>query len=169
MNLLDPQLYAGVRRPPLEAETLPPWCYHSEDFYQLELRHIFRRKWLLMGRVEEWKELGQFVAYERFGVPFFIALDQERRLHAFANSCRHRGMQVVSGKGKASTFVCPYHSWVYGLDGRLRRAPGMEKTYCFDNASYGLVELRLELWRGFVFVNLSQDCEPLSAQLGNLD
>jgi phenylpropionate dioxygenase-like ring-hydroxylating dioxygenase large terminal subunit len=169
MNLLDPHLYAGVRRPPLEAETLPPWCYHSEDFYRLEARHIFRTKWLLVGRTEEWTQPGEFIAYERFGVPFFIALDQDQRLHAYANSCRHRGMQLVRGKGKASTFVCPYHSWVYGLDGSLRRAPGMESTRCFESANYGLVELRLELWRGFVFVNLSQDCEPLSAQLGNLD
>ena len=169
MNLLDPKLYAGVRRPALDAETLPPWCYHSAEFYELELRHIFRRKWLLMGRVEEWKAPGEFVAYERFGVPFFIVLGEDRRLRALANTCRHRGMQVVSGRGTAATFVCPYHSWVYGLDGRLRRAPGMENTRSFESADYGLVELRLELWRGFVFVNLSQDCEPLAVQLGNLD
>jgi phenylpropionate dioxygenase-like ring-hydroxylating dioxygenase large terminal subunit len=169
MNFLDPQAYSAVRRPVLQAETLPPQCYHAREFYELEVRSIFRRKWLLMGRLEEWKEPGTYVAYERFGVPFFIVLDAERRLRALANSCRHRGTNILSGSGTASTFVCPYHSWVYGLDGSLRRAPGMENTQGFDASGYGLAPVRLEVWRGFVFVNLSADGAPLADQLGDLD
>jgi len=151
-----------------EAETLPPLCYHSAEFYDLEVQNIFRKKWILMGRSDEWKDPGCYTAYERFGVPFFITRDQNGRLRAFSNSCRHRGSQIVSGSGKLTTFVCPYHSWVYGLDGSLRRAPGMENR-CFDNADYGLTEIRLETWQSFVFVNFSAQGESLSDQLGDLD
>jgi phenylpropionate dioxygenase-like ring-hydroxylating dioxygenase large terminal subunit len=169
MNLLDPAAYQDVRRPLPDAHTLPPACYHAPAFYDLEVRSIFRKKWILIGRSDEWKEPGSFSAYERFGVPFFITLDQNNRLRAFANSCRHRGTEIVRGTGKVSAFVCPYHSWVYGLDGTLRRAPGMENTRAFDNGDYGLAEIRLETWRSFVFVNFAADCKPLSEQIGDLE
>ena len=165
---LDPSQFGAVRKPLAEAETLPPACYHSAEFYALELERIFRKKWILMGRQDEWQEPGCYTAYERFGIPFFIARDHDGRLRAFANSCRHRASQIVSGSGKANTFVCPYHSWVYGLDGSLRRAPGMENR-CFDNADYGLSEIRLETWQTFVFVNFSEHAAPLRDQLGDLD
>ncbi len=166
--MLTAAQFDPVRKPLDEAETLPPSCYHSEEFYDLEVRNIFRKQWILMGRSEEWKEQGAFIAYERFGIPFFIVRDQSGRLRAFANSCRHRGSQIVSGCGKLQTFVCPYHSWVYGLDGSLRRAPGMEGNAGFDSSEYGLAEIRLETWLGFVFVNFNPDCAPLSNQLGDL-
>lgn len=146
---------------------MPPFAYHSVEFYALEVERIFRRKWILMGREDEWKEPGAYTAFERFGVPFFITRDQEGRLRAFSNTCRHRGSLIVSGSGTRSTFACPYHSWVYGLDGKLRRAPGMENR-SFDNADYGLPELRLETWASFVFVNLSADGGSLADQLGDL-
>lgn len=146
---------------------MPPFAYHSAEFYDLEVENIFRRKWILMGRADEWKEPGAFTAFERFGVPFFITRDQEGRLRAFSNTCRHRGSLILSGSGTRPTFVCPYHSWVYGLDGKLRRAPGMENR-CFDNADYSLPELRLETWASFVFVNLSADSGSLADQLGDL-
>ena len=157
-----------VRRRLEEAETLPPLCYHSAEFYDLEVRNIFLKKWILMGRADEWKEPGSFTAYERFGVPFFITRDQHGRLRAFSNSCRHRGSAIVRGSGKLATFVCPYHSWVYGLDGSLRRAPGMENR-CLEHANYALSEIRLETWHSFVFVNFSADGGPVSGQLGDLD
>ncbi|HYC44634.1 MAG TPA: aromatic ring-hydroxylating dioxygenase subunit alpha [Burkholderiales bacterium] len=161
--------FSAVRKALAEAQTLPPACYHSDEFYALELENIFRRKWILMGRSDEWKEPGAFTAYERFGVPFFITRDDSGRLRAFSNSCRHRASQIVSGSGRQPAFACPYHSWVYGLDGSLKRAPGMEDNPCFDRAQYGLAEIRLEIWRSFVFVNFSSDAGPLAAQLGDLD
>ena len=167
--MIDATQFGPVRRPLDEAQTLPPLCYYSAEFYELEVRNIFRKQWILMGRVEEWKEAGSFTAYERFGVPFFITRDQTGGLRAFSNSCRHRGSQIVSGSGKLPAFACPYHSWVYGLDGGLLRAPGMEDRRGFDKTDYGLSEFRLEIWRGFVFVNLSPDCRPLSDHIGDLD
>ncbi len=44
-----------------------------------------------------------------------------REVRAFRNACRHRGAEVASGTGCAKAFVCPFHGWTYGLDGRLKR------------------------------------------------
>jgi phenylpropionate dioxygenase-like ring-hydroxylating dioxygenase large terminal subunit len=159
----------SVRKPLAEAQTLPSECYTSQEFYDLEVHNIFRKKWLLIGRTDEWKEPGAFKCYTRFGVPFFITKDQNGKIHAFANSCRHRGSEMLTGEGTVSRFICPYHSWTYALDGSLRGVTGMEYNPSFDKSQYGLFEIKLDVWQSFVFVNFSTDCEPLAAQMGNLD
>ena len=37
---------------------------------------------------------------------------------AYYNSCRHRGMKLVEGSGSRRSFVCPFHGWCWGLDGK---------------------------------------------------
>jgi phenylpropionate dioxygenase-like ring-hydroxylating dioxygenase large terminal subunit len=74
-------------------------------------------------------------------------------------------MQVCDGQGNSTTFKCPYHHWNYALDGRLLGAPAMERTAGFDKADFGLPALRVELWQGFVFVNLDADAAPLAPTL----
>ena len=99
-----------VRKPLNEAETLASACYTSQEFYDLEVQNIFRKKWLLIGRTDEWKEPGAFKCYNRFGVPFFITKDQDGKIHAFANSCRHRGSEILSGSrptGQAESPTSP--------------------------------------------------------------
>jgi choline monooxygenase len=159
---------SAVRKPLEDAATLPPLCYYSPEFYELEVQNIFRKKWLLMGRVDEWKEPGSYKSFNYFGIPFFIVKDQSGVIRAFANSCRHRGAEMVRGDGNLTRLVCPYHSWTYSLDGRLRGAAGMENNPCFDKSGYGLAEIPLETWHTFVFVNFSADASPLAKQLGNL-
>ena len=53
-----------------------------------------------------------------------IARAKDGAIHAFSAICQHRGMQIVDDCGNCGTFTCPYHQWVYGLDGRLLGAPG---------------------------------------------
>lgn len=166
--MYDARQFDTVRRPVTEAETLPPSCYTDDAFYRLEREHIFLKKWILIGRTDEWPKPGDYQAFERFGIPFIVARDERGDLHAFNNSCRHRGAQIVQGKGNCRNFVCPYHSWVFALDGRLQHSVGMEETKNFDAADYGLHAIHLEVWNTFVFVNFSRDCGPLEAQLGDL-
>ncbi len=79
--------------------------------------------------------------------------------------CQHRAMQVCDGAGNSSTFKCPYHHWNYGLDGRLLGAPAMERTIDFDKSEFGLPQLRVELWEGFVFVNFDPAAPDLAPTL----
>lgn len=162
-------MFECVRKPLNEAETLPPICYHDREFYELECRNIFLRMWTPVGRIEEWPNAGDFKAFDRFGVPFIVVRDRNGGLRAFANSCRHRGARITTGEGNCNRFVCPYHSWVYDLDGSLRTSPGMEDAVGFDRERYGLRDVRLELWHGFVFVNFSAEAPSLSDQLGDVE
>jgi hypothetical protein len=79
--------------------------------------------------------------------------------------CQHRAMLVAEGKGNTRGFVCPYHHWVYGLDGRLVNAPAMERTCDFDKRTVSLPEFKVETWLGFLFINFDRDARPLAPRL----
>jgi glycine betaine catabolism A len=77
-------------------------------------------------------------------------------VRGFYNVCRHRGTRLKEDAGgHASTIQCPYHAWTYGLDGRLIGAPHMDEVPGFDKSDYSLHRVSLELWEGFIFVNLA--------------
>ena len=54
-----------------------------------------------------------------------VVRDREGTLRAFVNVCRHRGAEVVTGRGSCTALQCHYHAWTYGLDGK-RAAPRSE-------------------------------------------
>ena len=57
--------------------------------------------------------------------------DREGQLRVFQNICRHRGMILIEKPGKIRRAIrCPYHSWCYELDGRLRAGPVAGRTDC---------------------------------------
>ena len=53
---------------------------------------------------------------------------------------------------------CPYHAWGYALDGTLVTTPMIEKDE-IDRPSTSLWPVHVDVWEGFVFVNLSRE-EP---------
>ena len=167
-DVLDPALYTSVRRPVMEAETLPPAAYTSEAFYAREVERVFMKEWNFMGRADQIPKPGDYFTVDYVGVPLLIVRDGEGGLRAFSNSCRHRGSAVADGEGNCRAFKCPYHSWVYGLDGALLAAPHMERAAGFDPKHYGLVPLRLETWGGCLFVSLSPEAPSLAEYLGDL-
>jgi choline monooxygenase len=167
-ELFDPRTYATTRAPALQAETLPPDTYTSEAFYRREVERIFLRDWNFMGRADRIPNPGDYFAVELAGVPIVVVRDQAGTVRAFANSCRHRGTILTTGEGNCRAFKCPYHSWVYGLDGRLLGAPEMQHTADFDPSRYGLTPVKLETWGGFLFVNFDPGCRPLPEHLGDL-
>lgn len=167
MNLLDPALYTRVRLPLLQADTLPPWCYTSREFHDLEIETMFRRTWNFVGRQDELPQRGDYMTLELFGEPIIVVRGGDGAVRAFANTCRHRGARLLCGKGHRASISCPYHSWTYGLNGELRGAPGMEETEDFRREDYGLIPIRLEAWEGFMFLTFDDSAPPLLDHLGN--
>ena len=104
MNLFDPAVYTAVRRPLREAQTLPPACYFSPEFYQREVDEIFLKKWNLVGRVDYLQKPGDFMARELAGVHFMVIRGDDGVLRAFVNHCRHRGGAAAGGTRKLSTY-----------------------------------------------------------------
>jgi choline monooxygenase len=168
MNLLDPDLYADVRKPLDQASGLPPACYHDPAFFRREMETIFARGWVMVGRTDRVPEPGDWFTVDFGTSRLIVSRDEGGTLHAFANTCRHRGAPLLEGSGNCRTIACPYHAWTYGLDGTLLGAPGMKETQDFRTEDWPLHAVRLDTWAGFVFICLSPLTVPLAEWLGDL-
>ena len=166
-TLID-TLAKSLSTPLEEARGLPPQAYLSEEFYELELEHLFRRDWVCVGREEEVAQTGDYFTIELAGEPLLVVRGTDNRLRALSNVCRHRYMQVVMGQGNAARLSCPYHGWTYRLDGKLMGATSMAESRILDKENCRLPEFRLETWLGFIFVNLDNDAEALAPRLQEL-
>ena len=149
----------------LQAESLPPACYIDADFYEFEKEALFNHEWLCVGR-ESWvKEQGDYFTTHIIGEPIVVARTRHDQLKAMSAVCQHRGMLVAEGHGNARGFLCPYHHWTYGLDGRLVNAPEMQRTCDFDKKALGLPNFKVEVWQGFIFINFDPDAPVLTPRL----
>lgn len=160
---------ATVRREYRGASLLPARTYHDPAIFGWERANILRRDWVMVGREEDVAEPGTYMLAELDGDPLIVVRGKDAVLRAFHNVCRHRGTAVVEDTfGKVVRFQCPYHAWIYDLDGRLVRAKHTEDLGDFSFEGFGLASVRLETWQGFVFLSLDPDAAQLSAQLGDL-
>jgi nitrite reductase/ring-hydroxylating ferredoxin subunit len=150
------------------AETLPPLCYTSPEFYEFEKDAIFHREWLCVGR-EAWvRKPGDYFTTSHVGEPIVVVRGRDATLRAMSTVCRHRAALVVEGHGSAHSFRCPYHHWTYSLEGRLIGAPAMDRACEFEMSRIGLAEFKVEAWLGFIFVNFAADAAPLAPRLAAL-
>lgn len=172
MTILTDQFFdslASSRLDTLEAETLPPVCYTSEEFHHFEMDALFQREWLCVGREEWLEEPGDFFTVTRADEPIIVTRTRDGTIKALSAVCQHRAMLVAEGHGNTRAFVCPYHHWTYDLDGALVGAPAMNRTCNFDKKAAALPEIRHEIWHGFVFINLDPEAEPLTPRLAALE
>ena len=148
-----------------QAVTLPAELYTSADVLAFEAEALFMKEWLCVGRAERIPNIGDWFTVTIVDEPIIIARNKNGEVCAMSAVCQHRAMQICEGEGNSTTFKCPYHHWNYGLDGRLLGAPAMERTEAFNKADFGLPQLRVEEWLGFVFVNFDNDAAPLAPTL----
>ncbi|HEV2784102.1 MAG TPA: aromatic ring-hydroxylating dioxygenase subunit alpha [Actinophytocola sp.] len=152
---------------PVGAPTLlPARAYVRAEVLAWERRHLFAGTWSCVGRVDELPAQHGVTVGD---VPVLLTRDGDRTA-AFANTCRHRGHELLPDGGSADgrVVVCPYHAWVYTLDGALRAAPRFRDVPGFSAADHGLVPLPVEVWHGWVFVNATGDAAPFTVHLGEL-
>ena len=148
---------AAVRKPYRAASLLPGRAYHDPAIHDFERQEWFRREWMVVGREEDAPTPGTYFLATVDDEPLLIARGRDGELRAFFNVCRHRGTAVVEEPcGSAVRFQCPYHAWIYDLDGWLIRAKHTDDLDDFDLNDFGLVAVRMETWQGFVFVCLSR-------------
>jgi phenylpropionate dioxygenase-like ring-hydroxylating dioxygenase large terminal subunit len=172
MTALDPTLLDSLDASVLdvaEASTLPPELYTSPAVLAFEREALFAREWLCVGRAERIPHAGDWFTVTLCDEPIIVARDKAGEVRAMSAVCQHRAMQVCDGSGNSSTFKCPYHHWNYALDGRLLGAPAMERTEGFQKSDWGLPQLAVELWHGFVFVNFDRDAAPLTPTLARYE
>jgi phenylpropionate dioxygenase-like ring-hydroxylating dioxygenase large terminal subunit len=155
--------------PIARAWTPPSSWYTDDDIHALELTHVFGRSWQPVARTAELPERGSYVAGCFASEPWVVVRGADDVLRAFFNTCRHKGREVVTGRGCAAELVCGYHAWRYDLDGRLRSAPRIGGIEEFDRGAMSLLPLGLEQWGPWVFVHRERTPTRLKNQLPELD
>jgi choline monooxygenase len=167
---LDHILAAYDHHAPLDhAHTIPASWYIDDRIAELERQNVFAGTWQVVARADQLARLGEFVTTELASEPLVIVRGSDNQLRAFYNVCRHHAAAVVTEEhGTANIFRCPYHGWSYGLDGSLKGAPEFEGVCGFDRPQNGLLPVRVETWKQFVFVNLDAKAVPLADFLGHL-
>jgi phenylpropionate dioxygenase-like ring-hydroxylating dioxygenase large terminal subunit len=130
--------------------------YCDAQLFERELERLMRRHWHCIGHASELPEPGAFFTVEVCGESLLVVCGQDGEVRAFYNVCRHRGSRVCTeraGRARGAVFVCPYHAWSYGLDGRLRGARHMPEG--FERAAYGLKGVHTRVIEGLIFVSFA--------------
>ena len=139
-TVLEPSLYAKARLPLEQAETLPPWCYTSQEFYDEEVNRIFRKTWNFIGREDEIPSPGDFLTVDLFGKSIIIVRDRAgklTRLCQYLSASRHAA--PFGQRPLPRDTGVPITAWTYALSGELIGTPGMEGVVGFNKADYGLI------------------------------
>lgn len=149
---------------------LPVHLYRGEDALRADRQEVLRRSWQFIGHVSQLAAPGDYIADVVAGAPVVVVRKDDGALAAWHNVCRHRaGPLVPDGAGNcAGGFTCRYHGWRYALDGRLRSAVDFGQAPGFDPRDYGLFPLRVETWRGLVFVNADEGAASLDSLVAPL-
>jgi len=164
MNSTDPFDLGAFTTNPDVAWTLPAPYYYNREIYDAETQHIFSKSWRLAGHVTQLKDPGDYVTENICGNAVFVVRAADGELHAFHNVCRHRAHRLLAERsGNVSGAIrCPYHGWTYGLTGALLAAKHADAISEFKHTDHGLVRIRVEIFCGFVFVNLCENATSLA-------
>jgi phenylpropionate dioxygenase-like ring-hydroxylating dioxygenase large terminal subunit len=132
--------------------------YVSREFFEKERELIFRRVWLMVGRVEQIPNPGDYLVRDLAvcGASILMVRDKEGTLRAFHNMCAHRGNKLVpnsSGTCKG-LFTCIFHGWAYGTDGALRFIADEASFFNPNKDALSLTPISLDTWQGFIFINI---------------
>ncbi|RJF94720.1 aromatic ring-hydroxylating dioxygenase subunit alpha [Oleomonas cavernae] len=167
LDAIRQDVIATAARPLDQAITLPPAAYTDEAHFALEREAVLKSGWLCLAHVSQLKTAGSYLALDLFDEPLLVVRDKAGEIRVLSRVCAHRAMDIMPdapASGKVGLLVCPYHRWVYNLDGSLRGCSQMQHAASFDKRDWPLASFRSEVWHGFVFVNFDGQAEPLEQQ-----
>lgn len=145
--------------------------YTDPDIYQQELEQIWGRCWVGIGHESQISKPNDFVANYIGEDPVLVTRDAKGKIHAFLNMCRHRGNRVCrADEGNAPSFMCTYHGWTFATDGKLVGVPGFKEAYFeeLDRSQWGLVEARVDTYKGLIFATWDNGAPSLPDYLGDI-
>ena len=143
----------------------------DQGIYREELDRLFTRAWLFVGHESQVPNPGDFFTSRMGEESVILVRDKTGEIHVFLNSCRHRGMKVCRYEsGNTSLFTCPYHSWTYTTDGRLRGVPLYKALYEgeLDRDQWSLIEVaRLANYKGAIWATWDPEAPAFEDYLGD--
>jgi 3-phenylpropionate/trans-cinnamate dioxygenase alpha subunit len=145
--------------------------FSDPRLYQQELRRVFAPSWLFLAHTGQFKKPGDFFTTWMGEDPIIVTLDKSRKIRAYLNSCRHRGVRVCrADSGQTRAFTCTYHGWSYDLEGKLVSVPNKDGyPSSFSAADWGLVEVpNVDTYKGLIFGTWNPEPVPLRDALGGM-
>jgi phenylpropionate dioxygenase-like ring-hydroxylating dioxygenase large terminal subunit len=144
--------------------------YVAREWLDKEAQALWPQTWLFACLERDVAEPGDYRVFEVGHESILISRTKAGELAAFFNVCQHRGARVmVNDHGWVQSFVCPYHGWTYGWDGRLEVVPDLERfSQGVDCAARSLKPVQVDAFAGMVFVCMDPDAPPLLDFLGPL-
>ena len=159
----------NVLSPIESANGLPNACYTNDDMYRHEQESLFTNNWAAVGFGKDIAKPGMVKPVTFLGIPMLLVRTRDGDINVFQNVCRHRGMILVDTPQQLhGPITCPYHAWIYGLDGRLSRARRSELIENFDTEKIFLDAVRVEVFCHLVFVNLDPTAPALADESASL-
>jgi len=154
---------------------VPYWVYSDPNVYAAELERIwYGPHWLYVGLEAEIPGVGDYKTTTLGERPVIQVRSSETEISVMENRCAHRGVKFCQERfGHAKELLCPYHQWMYDLQGNLtgvpfrrgvRRQGGMPAD--FDMKANGLRRLRTEAVNGAVWATFSDATPPFREYLG---
>jgi phenylpropionate dioxygenase-like ring-hydroxylating dioxygenase large terminal subunit len=153
-----------------EDQTISLRLFSDPEIYERELKQIFTRSWILLAHESEVPSPGHYVSRSIGQDPVVITRDEDGQVRVLLNVCAHRGMQVCRAEyGRATTLRCPYHGWIYGLDGSLKGVPAEREIYGdrLDKTHFALLQARVEVFAGMVWACWDEQAPTLDDYLGD--
>jgi phenylpropionate dioxygenase-like ring-hydroxylating dioxygenase large terminal subunit len=141
--------------------------YYEPRVLDREIDRIWRKSWVLAGHLNDIPKPNNFMKVDLGRDSILVVRNEDGTVRAMHNVCQHRGTILVTHDfGSTKRFVCPFHGWQWNNDGSLRLVKKPEtyqkSSLCYD---LDLPAVRVEQWKGWIFINLDQDAGPLDSFL----
>jgi Rieske 2Fe-2S family protein len=147
-------------------------AYFSEQWYAKEQANVFSKNWSFAGILNDLPNNGDYICVNVGSSPLFVIRDNQGKLRAFQNICRHRGTVMLRGKGNISNaIVCGYHCWTYELTGELRSIPQQSQQFSgVDKTEFSLYPAALRVFKGMIFIHPdAQDAIDFDKWIGRFE
>jgi phenylpropionate dioxygenase-like ring-hydroxylating dioxygenase large terminal subunit len=127
--------------------------YSCPDVAKQERSRIFQRLPMMAAHSHQLPAPGTFMTLQMNSSSVLLTRQEDGTVGAYLNVCRHRGSRLVAEEcGARNRFICPYHGWTYGAEGKLRGIGFQESFGARPSEERGLVKLPVEERHGFIWV-----------------
>ncbi len=139
----------------MQTALLPISSYLEAAFFIRERKAVIEKSWIFAGLTDDLPNSGDFIVVRSGRFSIAVIRDHAGKVQAFHNICRHRGVEILEGKGNfGKTITCPYHWWMYGDDGSLQGVPNA--TACFpdlERAELSLKRASIGILQSLIFIH----------------
>ncbi len=148
---------------------VPLSYYRDRSLWEWERNELLRSAPVVAAPSAQVASPGDYHVRNLLGASVLVTRDRDGRGRVLLNYCSHRGARIADGSGNRRSFVCPYHHWTYGCDGKLLGRPRAECFEALPSGDHGLIALPSEERHGLIWCVLDpEQAIDLDDHLGTL-